>query len=376
MFEVEIPSKDIFPRTSAVISQTCIEGDEWAIGVFLESLSRNSPHTLRSYKKECTRFALWLRARTGQGNQDSLLPSVTVQDVNEYLRHLEMPKPFSQSFLQKHGLKHQPFRVALSNESITQTVVILHRFFTVIRELKTLDGTPYCNFNPFKLAHQGSRRQTKDEIDRSLSKKEWLLVQEVIENIPRDTENGLKHYHRARWLFNLLFRCFLRRDEVVSLTMCCFKHTDDGWFLEVIGKGGKKAKIIASDRLMGELSLYRKSLGLPSFPSVADAAIPLIQSLKGKNTPLSNQAIYLICKEVFGRAASLAIERGELDCVEKLSKASPHWMRHTGISHAMEVGINPRYVQAQARHSSLNVTARYDHKNKKIWRNAFNKVNI
>jgi site-specific recombinase XerD len=47
-------------------------------------------------------------------------------------------------------------------------------------------------------------------------------------------------------------------------------------------------------------------------------------------------------------------------------------MRHTGVSHSMEMGVDPRYVQAQARHSSLNITARYDHKKRQAWRDAFN----
>ena len=44
----------------------------------------------------------------------------------------------------------------------------------------------------------------------------------------------------------------------------------------------------------------------------------------------------------------------------------------------MEMGVDPRYAQAQAqaqaqaRHSSLNITARYDHKKRQAWRDAFN----
>ena len=38
----------------------------------------------------------------------------------------------------------------------------------------------------------------------------------------------------------------------------------------------------------------------------------------------------------------------------------------------MEMGVDPRYVQAQARHSSLHITARYDHKKRQAWRDAFN----
>jgi hypothetical protein len=36
----------------------------------------------------------------------------------------------------------------------------------------------------------------------------------------------------------------------------------------------------------------------------------------------------------------------------------------------MEADVDPRYVQAQARHSSLKVTAVYDHKKRRAWRGA------
>jgi integrase/recombinase XerD len=43
---------------------------------------------------------------------------------------------------------------------------------------------------------------------------------------------------------------------------------------------------------------------------------------------------------------------------------SPHWFRHSHVSHALARGANPTDVQEQAGHSSLQVTTGYAHKTK------------
>ena len=66
----------------------------------------------------------------------------------------------------------------------------------------------------------------------------------------------------------------------------------------------------------------------------------------------------MLCKVIFDKAAN-RMETDDPAAAARLRQATPHWMRHTGVTHAMESGASPRYVQAQARHSSLNVTAKY-----------------
>ena len=119
---------------------------------------------------------------------------------------------------------------------------------------------------------------------------------------------------------------------------------------------------------MDELKLYRASLGMPALPSPGETR-PAILAVTGQDKGVTAQAIYLVCKVIFNQGADL-LESQDPVAASRLRQASPHWMRHTGVTHAMEDGVNPRYVQAQARHSSLNVTARYDHKQKQAWRAA------
>jgi site-specific recombinase XerD len=361
-FEI-VPAKSALPAVEVLTGE--VADDTEAIRVFINSYSRKSAHTVRSYGKECYRFLLWLKAT--RDPSPAMLPAVTVQDINDYLDFVANPRPFSESFLETHGWEHQPFRKALASESMKHCITVLYKMFSALRELRAAGNLPYCMFNPLKLAHDGiSGGDQDDEIEEALTDPEWEAVQAVVEDLPRETERDVKHYHRARWVMQLLYRAFLRRAEAAKLKMGSFEASAEGWNIRFVGKGAKKAKIIATNKLIEELKVYRTSLGLPPLPSPGETR-PAILAVTGKDKGLGDQAIYLLCKVLFDKAAD-RIEATDPVGAQRLRKATPHWMRHTGVTHALEAGANPRYVQAQARHSSLNVTAKYDHQERRAWR--------
>ncbi len=364
-FEIEPLRPSLAPSVEVLAGDIC--DDEQAITIFLDSYSRRSKHTLRSYHKECRRFLLWIRAAKAS-SAPSLLPAVTVEDMNRYLDFLSAPRAFDEKFLAANGWKHQPFRKALDTESVKHTITVLHKMFDALRHLRTRGNQPYCLFNPLKLAHQSiaGNHNADDEIEEALNPKEWESILDAVELLSRDSERERKHYHRARWVMQLLYRAFLRRSEAASLTMGSFEPSTDGWNIRLVGKGNKKAKIVATEKLIEELKIYRTSLGLSPLPLPGETR-PAVLAVTGKDRGISDQAIYLLCKTIFEKA-SLLLSATDPLAASRLKSATPHWMRHTGVTHAMEAGINPRYVQAQARHSSLNVTARYDHKARKGWR--------
>lgn len=354
------------PQTDAAYTVS----DEYAITVFLNTYQEKSPHTIRSYQKECYRFLLWLYSRYPASH--SILPRVRQEDVNAYvgfLRDSPELKPFSQEFLEAHGWKQQPFRKTLDHESLKHCISVLNKLFQVMQNMRGNGDKPYCLFNPFaETAKVGGSKKSADDIYRSFTMDEWHAILDTVEELPRQTERDIKHYHRVRWIMQLLYRAFLRRDEAANLLMGNFHAEPEGWFLSFVGKGDVASKIIATDKLMGELSVYRRSLGLSPVPSHGETT-PAIMAVTGKAKGVTGQAIYLICTTIFRAAA----EKFQSDSASRmrLNQATPHWMRHTGITHAMEAGTDPRYVQAQARHSSLNITAKYDHKERRAWRKAF-----
>lgn len=345
--------------------------DEQAIAIFLNTYAGRSPHTVRSYQKECRRFLLWLNAV--RGANPCLLPSVSVTDINSYQQFLAAPRPFSEAFLLANGWKSQPFRKPLGTASLHLCISVLHKMFDALRELRDGRDQPFCRFNPLRLAHKGTLgAQSEDPIEQALTSAEWDAVQSAIENLPRNSNREKKHYHRARWTMQLLYRAFLRRDEAAQLRMGNFVPTVDGWEIALVGKGNKKARIIAPNKLIEELKVYRLSLGLDPLPCFGETR-PAILALTGREKGLSAQAIYLLCNELFERAA-LRLDASDPHGAARLRQATPHWMRHTGISHAMDIGVNPRHVQAQARHSSLKTTAKYDHKARLSWRRDLEKI--
>lgn len=356
-----------------IISEGEVLGDDHALEIFLSGYKRKSAHTLRAYEKECKRFLLWVRSN--RADNGMLLPDVTVQDINNYLEFLSNPRPFSPDFLKRNGWKHHPFRAALAPQSIKHTIIILHQLFTALRNLRINKTQPYCLFNPVVLAHNSSTSTNSvamEEVEQALTTEELAAIFQAIENLPQVTEVDKKHYHRARWLIQLLYRSFMRREEAANLTMGAFEPSTQGWNIRILGKRNKIAKIICTEALLDELKLYRSSLGLPALPSFGETR-PAILSVQGQDKGITVHLIYSICKVIFEQAAQL-IEPYSEASAHKLRKASPHWLRHTGVSHSMEAGIQPRYVQAQARHSSLNTTARYDHKDRDAWREEFRKA--
>ena len=245
--------------------------------------------------------------------------------------------------------------------------------FVAFREMRAPGNVPYCMFNPVVLAHKGiAGTSDQEDIEEALEPEEWDAVIAAVEDLPRSSGRDAKHYYRARWVMQLLYRAFLRRDEAAKLTMGSFESSSDGWSIRFVGKGAKAAKIIATNKLISELKIYRESLGLPPLPSPGESR-PAILAVTGKDKGLTAQAIYLICTAIFKRAGD-RIKHTNPTGATRLYQATPHWMRHTGVSHALEAGADPRYVQAQARHSSLNVTAKYDHKERRAWRLALERM--
>lgn len=356
------------PLAVEVLSDGFVTDDQ-AVAAFLggyERRARNggSRHTLASYRLEIGRFLLWLRGT--RGNLPCLLPRVTQADILEYQDFIADPRPFNEEFLKTHGWDHQPFKGPLGHTSMDHALVILNKMFAAMRDYRAPGDKPFCAFNPCTSAREGVRSLVRSStVEQALTAIEWEAVQSTIEALPRETGRDRAHYHRARWLTQLFYRTFLRREEVSKLTMGAFRPYRSGWVLDLVGKGGRAATIQAPSKLIAELKVYRQSHGLPPLPSPGETR-PAVMAVTGKDKPLTPAAIYTLCKQIFGRAAD-RIRAEDPHAASRLRQASPHWLRHTGISHAMEADIDPRRVQAQARHSSLTITARYDHKDHDAW---------
>ena len=109
--------------------------------------------------------------------------------------------------------------------------------------------------------------------------------------------------------------------------------------ISVYGKGGKARRIRLPVELWQELSAF-KGDALKDAPVFASAA----------GLPLAPSNVHRVVK----RAASSA-------GLENAENVSPHWLRHSHATHAIEAGVPVHLVQATLGHESLDTTSKYLH---------------
>lgn len=201
----------------------------------------------------------------------------------------------------------------------------------------------------------------------------------------KDHARQMSHYHRCRWIIRLGTLSLLRLFELADLQMCDFQDIDGRWMLYIhAGKGATNAtRITVPTDLIEELVIYRRSLGMLPLPFKTEgnpAIMPIYRKTRegsgqgrviilpggGRRVekapimgkPLTEGALYSVIKQIFKNAATLAPFQ---DQKMRLLAASPHWLRHTGITMALNSGESLRDVQLRARHADPQMTGHYDH---------------
>ncbi|OBU86790.1 tyrosine-type recombinase/integrase [Chromobacterium subtsugae] len=341
---------DTPPQTSRNASPLLIQAqsDTQAVLAWLAEHT-SSAATLASYRKESERLLLWLASR-GQK-----LAQVRREDVLDYQRFLAAPHPAEQWIGPPRPRSHphwKPFSKGLTPHSAAHSLTVLGAMFSY------LNDAGYLNGNPFKLLRRRAPRQTA-EVERFLDGECWRHIQATLDRLPRDTAKAVRHAERAQWLFTLLYLTGARRSEVAGAVAGDLARRHGNWWWNVVGKGGVRARIPLSDELMAAYGHYRQTLGLPADIGIGDDT-PLVCRIGAKNRagPLSDKAIYLICKEVFARALQHAPND---ETRAQLARASTHWLRHTAASHQLEAGVPLLLVSQNLRHASIQTTRRYLH---------------
>ena len=350
---------DQAPQGAATLVGTGVD-DVVALRTWLESCRRfKSVHTARSYEKEALRFRMWLEWVSGS-DAPRLLAGVRAEVVNQYLDFLGSPAPLPPALLARYRKTSQPFNGPLKASSVRQALVILGNMYERFRELDDGDGQPYVRFNPFALVRGAAPAVAKQSVlapvelpvSRALPVHLWEIVDRYLDlqvaEHPKDAD-----VHRDRWILRLLYHSWLRRQEAASLKMGSFQTVKGKWRLWLIGKGGHAQDIVATARLMAALREYREFRKLPPYPSPSEDR-PAIESFRG-STHVSAQTIYRVVKDVLERVA-VTVEREDPDSAALLRSAAPHWMRHTGITHAADGGVDVKNTSKQARHADIRTT--------------------
>jgi integrase/recombinase XerD len=141
---------------------------------------------------------------------------------------------------------------------------------------------------------------------------------------------------RNRLLLRTLYLTGLRVSELSQLRWRDISVRGKTAQITVFGKGGKSRSLLLPP------ALYQ-DLGRSSNTPDPDAYL-----FPGTSGPLSTSQVRRICRS--------AAHRGELG-----RNVSPHWLRHSHASHALDRGAPIHVVQASLGHASMATTGRYTH---------------
>lgn len=367
--------------------------DRTAVQAFVNRLGLGPLGTERAYAKEVRRLLAWL------ANADypvgHTLGTLTTQDMEAFFAFLRSATP-----LLKEGepgafwKKPSP----LAATSLEQVRSRLSVFFDMLSNYEVAPGVTFRSGNPMtnlgrvaavrrEPRRPGERVEVEGEedLEHVLPVEDIQLVMLAIEQLPQETDRQKKVYERGRWVFHLAYYSWLRISELARLQMGDFEFKEGLWQIYVWpSKHAKKGAMIdALPPLMDALAQYRRSLKKMTYPFRGEsgpAIIPMVERLIPQSPiktilrsgaerveeqppvlkPLTERAIFNILKSLFTLAAGCAQTEAQR---ARLSEASPHWLRHSGVTHALNSGMDARYVVRQVRHKNGGRTTFkiYDH---------------
>ena len=362
---IQLDGKGGFNRADPSKLQINAINDFEAIGLWLKRYDESS-HTFRSYRKEVERLYLWsINVRCKP------FSSLVVDDIQDYLLFTKDPQPaeiWKGPRVPRSDPHWRPFEKPLSESSRKQVLTILGACFSF------LVTAGYLVSNPVKLLSKSSRPKPyqSEVVERYIDQSLWQYFWNYIVHEPVNNEHEKRHYERNRFIFTLLYQQSPRANEVVNHRMNNIIRRHQQWWWKITGKGGKTELIPWTDKMMDALVRYRKFRQLTNYPSVDDFS-PLVSKLD-KNQPITAGMLYKIVKLKVNQAASaLAID--DENAAAHLRQASTHWFRHTSLTHRANAGVDLRFLQALARHESLDTTKRYLHVEKDAFYKSINKSN-
>lgn len=195
---------------------------------------------------------------------------------------------------------------------------------------------------------------------RALAPKE---VNYLLSGPDRQTAAGARDYA----LIMLMCRTFLRVSEAAHIRVSSFHWTNGRWTLKVKVKGGRERTIPVPKDVKKAIDDYlradeqnrkmMKTGGSDAFVFQADVS----RRNFGENKPLTTRHIWHLIKkwsEFVG-----------------IGKVTPHDLRRTAITRALDLGHSYRQVQNGSGHKHIQSVVNYDHHRQSLDDNSINSLN-
>ncbi len=350
--------------------------DRAAIQAWLDTA--RSPRTREAYRREAERLLLWCWVVHGKP-----VSSLLLEDLQAYFKFCEDPQPadlwcgprkprFDPAWRPFHDKTIERIKKAkdkkqnkdkiIHSVAWGQAVAILSALFSFLVRVG------YLEKNPMAIVRDSARgaRRRATRVTRLLTHQEWQYVEQYIDELPATPALARGRKERIRFLFSFLYLLVPRLGDIATHTMGSFERNARGrWHWKVTGKGDKEASLPVNKAMLHALERYRVSLGLPALP-LPEETIPLIPDLEHPDRGLSANRIYRIVKWVFEKTA-VRVAKLDPTAAANLRRASTHWLRHTGASHALDAGVDLRNLRKMLRHADLQTTSIYSHTEDQRW---------
>ncbi|MGO5000228.1 tyrosine-type recombinase/integrase [Oceanisphaera sp. W20_SRM_FM3] len=370
---------------------------EHAMDWLLES--RFNDNNYKTYRSELTSFLHWCfdveqaspialtRRSINHYVQYCLAPPkalIAYRNVAQFVLNKDwgerQPNPLWRPFLgKKQDGAELPYR--MTDATLKTKIAILSSFYSYLINEEVTDRNPAVMWmRHSRFGSQPTVVAGLDDADeiRVFSDLQWSYVMSTARLLAAQEP---ERHQRSLFLVSLMYGCYLRISEVAarpgfSPVMSQFRrdsHTGIWSFHIPISKGGKKRTVAVSSELLDALKTYRESLNLSSLPSPNDATPLFIRHKaagRGRDQGLLNANLGVrqlrdLLNELINQAADQAALDGFEHDAEEMRTLTVHSIRHTGITHDINLNGRPlSHVQADAGHDSIDTTSQYLHTSK------------
>jgi integrase/recombinase XerD len=149
---------------------------------------------------------------------------------------------------------------------------------------------------------------------------------------------ALEPDRRNQLLLRLLYIAGVRVSEIAALTWRDLQPRSDGGQVTVFGKGSKTRTVLLPSAMWRELLRWRQHAALDA---------PIFASSRGSGHLHPTAIERIVAKAAVRAGLELAV--------------SPHWLRHSHATHALERGAPIHLVAATLGHASVATTGKYLH---------------
>jgi integrase len=321
-----------------------LQADALAVRAWIQARA-GSPATEKAYRRELARFLLFLdlRGRT--------LSTCTADDGQAYQALLQ-EVPAEWSARRTAPLGHEawaPFAGPLGPGSQRQAVTIVRSCLAWLVAARYLPRHPW----PQTDRPPAGPRAAELPAARVIAAPAWQAICASLERLAPEAPAA----ERMVFLLQFLEATGLRAAELLAARLGDLRWLDGRLLFQVPGKGRQQRVMPIVGQAHRALLRYLAARGLDLAAIESRPQLPLLASVSAPEAALTYRSLYGSMKTWLNKA----IDGSGLPWADKVAaaRASPHWLRHTCGTRALERGVALDVVAQWLGHADPRSTARY-----------------